>query len=88
MDRLQAFYETARGLPLASRDRDARRQLKIGQTAFALSFPTEAAAGALGTSAIVSGVLATVGRLSLFTVFWQFRLGGSAAIAAQSALRS
>jgi predicted enzyme related to lactoylglutathione lyase len=49
MDRLQVFYETALGLPLAFRDRDAWCQFKIGQTAFALSSPAEAAAGAHGS---------------------------------------
>ncbi|WP_158816632.1 MFS transporter [Methylocapsa sp. S129] len=46
-------------------------------------------ADALGRSlAIVGGVLATVGGLSLLTVFWQLRPSASAAIAAQSILRS
>ncbi|WP_158816628.1 VOC family protein [Methylocapsa sp. S129] len=48
MDRLQAFYETALGLPLAFRDRDAWLQFKIGQTAFALSSLVEGAVGARG----------------------------------------
>lgn len=49
MDRLQAFYERALGLPLAFRDRHAWCQFKIGQTVFALSSPAEAAVGARGS---------------------------------------
>ena len=48
MDRMQAFYEQALGLPFAFRDRAAWCQFRIGQTAFALSSPAEAAVGARG----------------------------------------
>lgn len=49
MDRLQVFYETALGLPLAFRDGDAWCQFKVGGSAFSLSSPAEAAAGARGS---------------------------------------
>jgi len=54
MDLMQAFYAEALELPLAFRDRDNWCQFKVGQFAFALSSPSEAATGARG-SVVVFG---------------------------------
>jgi predicted enzyme related to lactoylglutathione lyase len=49
MDLMQAFYAEALELPLAFRDRDNWCQFKVGQLAFALSSPSEAATGPRGS---------------------------------------
>lgn len=49
MDLMQGFYAEALELPLAFRDRDNWCQFKLGQLAFALSSPAEAATGARGS---------------------------------------
>jgi predicted enzyme related to lactoylglutathione lyase len=54
MDLMQAFYAEALELPLAFRDHDNWCQFKVGQFAFALSSPSEAATGARG-SVVVFG---------------------------------
>jgi predicted enzyme related to lactoylglutathione lyase len=54
IDLMQAFYAEALELPLAFRDRDNWCQFKLGQLAFALSSPFEAATGARGSVVVFS----------------------------------
>jgi predicted enzyme related to lactoylglutathione lyase len=56
MDRMQAFYQGALGLPLAFRDHDNWCQFKAGPVSFALSSSSEAAQGARGSVIVFDAI--------------------------------
>src|ERR1700722_20245705 len=63
MDRMQAFYQGALGLPLAFRDHDNWCQFKAGPVSFALSSSSEAAQGARGSVIVFDAIdVAAMGR--------------------------